>query len=52
MTKASLEDKANAYMRLYNFLRFKHPEVLEEFRQLMKESKDKAAGLYDASCQR
>lgn len=49
MTRASLEDKANAYMRLYNFLRFKHPEILKEFRELMKESKDKAVGIYKAS---
>jgi hypothetical protein len=49
MPKATLEDKANAYVRLYNFLRFKHPEVLEEFRQLMKESKDRAMGVYEAS---
>ena len=49
MTKPSLEEKANAYLRLYTFLRFKHPEILEEFRQLMKESKDKAVGIYEAS---
>jgi hypothetical protein len=49
MTKASLEEKANAYMRLYNFLRWKHPEILEEFRRLMRESKDKAIGICKAS---
>ena len=49
MTKASLQDKANSYMRLYSFLRCKHPEVLNEFRKLMKESKDRAIGIYEVS---
>jgi len=49
MTKASLQDKANAYMRLYSFLRCKHPDVLEEFRRLMKNSKDRATGIYEVS---
>jgi len=49
MVKATLEEKANAYTRLYNFLRFKHPDILEEFRQLMKDAKDKASGIYKAS---
>lgn len=45
MSKASVEAKANAYMRLYSFLRCKHPEILEEFRKVMKESKDRAIGI-------
>jgi len=49
MTKASLEEKANAYTRLYHFLQWRHPEILEEFRKLMKEAKDKASGIYEAS---
>jgi len=52
MTKASIEEKANAYLRLYNFLRYKHPEILEEFRKLMREAKDKEAGIYKASIER
>lgn len=49
MTKATLQDKANSYMRLYHFLQWKHPEILEEFRKLMKEAKDQATGIYEAS---
>jgi hypothetical protein len=52
LTKATIEERANAYMRLYNFLRFKHPEILEEFRTLMKEAKDKEAGIFNASMEK
>jgi len=48
MTKATLKDKATAYMRLYSFLRWKHPEILEDFRKAMKDAKDKSAGIYKA----
>ena len=49
MTKASVEAKANAYTRLYNFLKQKYPKILEEFRQQMKQAKDKAAGIHEAT---
>lgn len=52
MTKTSIESKANAYTRIYHFLSTKHPEALEEFRQQMKQAKDKATGVYNATIAR
>ena len=47
MTKATIEKKANAYMRLYNFLRDMVARATigekQEFR-----TKDKACGIYSA----
>ena len=50
MTKPIDEWYKNAYNRLYGFLRQKHPEILKEYRQLMKKTKETAdALLYLAS---
>jgi hypothetical protein len=40
--KAELKHYKVAYNRLYGFLRSRHPEILEEYRKLMEEAKNKA----------
>ena len=45
MTKPIDEWYKNAYNRLYGFLRQKHPEILKEYRQLMKQAKETADAL-------
>ena len=42
MSKVKPEHYKNAYTKLYNFLRTRHPEILKEYRQYVKEVKKKA----------